>query len=168
LKAGGLFDEYERHLKGQTREDLQNLIAGTWIPIATAAEHYAACDALGLSRTAQVALGRTNGERLSGTLLGTLAKLARSAGTTPVMLVEQFPRFWGRIFEGGSMWYRVTGPKDIEVTAMASPLLRSPHFRHGLGGTAESILSLVCARLFVRVKQYVESEASATYLMQWV
>lgn len=168
LKGASLFDDYEHHLKEETRTSLDGLIAGTWIPIGIAVEHYAACDALGLARAQQASLGRTNGERLSGTLLGTLAKLARNAGTTPIMLVEQFPRFWGRIFEGGSLASRVTGPKDVEVTVCASPLLRSAYFRHGLGGTAESILGLVCTRLLVRVKRFGEAEGSATYLVQWV
>lgn len=168
LVAAGHFERYEQHLSPETRAGLGEIIAGTWLPIRVGVEHYAACDALGLSRQEQTALGRRNGERLSGTLLGTLAKLARSAGTTPPILMDQFSRFWGRIFEGGSLSCVPRGPKDAEIIVNAPPLIQSTHFRHGLGGTAESILSLVCARLFVRVRSFDEADGVATYLIQWV
>jgi hypothetical protein len=167
LTALGRFDQYAAHLPESTRSRLNELIAGTWLPVEVAAEHWAACDALGLNPDDQMALGRTNGERLRGTLLGTLARMARGAGTTPLTLVEQFPRFWGRIFQGGGMTYSVRGPKDVVVTASADPILRSPHFRNGLAGTASSILSLVCTRLFVRVTAYDAATATGAYLMQW-
>jgi hypothetical protein len=168
LVASGYFAEYESHLDPAARTELDGIIAGTWLPIALVTAHYAACDALKLTRQAQTGLGRTNGERLGGTLLGTLAKLARNTGTTPITLVEQFPRFWGRIFEGGGIAYEARGPKDIEVIASASPLLRSTHFRNGLAGIVESILALVCERIFIRITDYKEGPATATYLVQWV
>ena len=168
LAANGLFVEYEKLLGESAKRDLGETIAGTWLPIALVEQHYQACDGLGLSRTRQVELGRQNGERLSGTLLGTLAKLAQSAGTTPLMLIEQFPRFWGRIFEGGVLSFAIRGPKDVDVIVNAAPLLRSAHFRNGLAGTAESILGLVCQRLFVRVRDVNERDGTATYLTQWV
>jgi hypothetical protein len=167
ITALGLFDRYAAHLSEPTRGRLNELIAGTWLPVELAVEHWAACDALGLSPEEQTSLGRTNGERLRGTLLGTLARMARGAGTTPLTLIEQFPRFWGRIFQGGGMTYSVRGPKDVVVSATADPILRSPHFRNGLAGTASSILSLVCSSLYVRVTVYDAATASGAYLMQW-
>jgi hypothetical protein len=168
LLALGLFDRYEAHLSVATRSSLRDIIAGTWLPVGIVLEHYAACDALGLTAAEQVALGRTNGERLQGTLLGTLAKMAHHAGTTPFTLIQQFPRFWGRIFQGGGMTYDLGGPKDALVGVCADPILGSPHFRNGLAGTCSSVLSLVCTRLFVRVKSYDAETASAGYVIQWV
>jgi hypothetical protein len=46
--------------------------------------------------------------------------------------------------------------------------MTSTHFRNGVAGTAESILSLVCARLFVRVRLFDPRTGTATYLTQWV
>jgi hypothetical protein len=167
LTERGLFDTYERSLSPEAASAMKEIIAGTWLPIDLVMQHYRACDALGLSRADQVALGRTNGERLSGTLLGTLAKLARSAGTTPLMLIEQFPRFWGRIFEGGELSFDVRGPKDVNVVVHAPPIVSSPHFRNGLAGTAESIVGLVSTRLFVRIRRFDDREGTSAYLMQW-
>jgi hypothetical protein len=167
IAALGLFDRYAAHLSEATNSRLSELIAGNWLPVELAVEHWAACDALGLSADEQTAIGRTNGERLRGTLLGTLAKMARGTGTTPLTLIEQFPRFWGRIFQGGGMTYAVRGPKDVVVTACADPILRSAHFRNGLAGTASSILSLVCTKLYVRITAYDAASASGAYLMQW-
>lgn len=167
LVAIGRFEEYEKNLTAPTRAALSEIIAGTWLPAAFAVEHYQACDALGLTRPEQLALGRMNGERLSGTLLGTLAKLAKSAGTTPRTLIEQFPRFWGRIFDGGSLEAYGRGPKDHEVVVRAWPLIGSAHFRHGLAGISEALVSLVAARLFVRVN-FRQEDRAATYHFQWV
>jgi hypothetical protein len=166
LGEAQLLPSYEAHLDPASRDWLRNVIAGTWIPIERMMEHYRACDALALSPTTQRTLGRRNGDRLRGTLLGTLAKLAQNAGTTPVTMIEQMPRFWGRIFDGGAIFHEPRGPKDVVVRVCAEPLLSSSYFRNGLAGLAESLLGLVATRLFVRVSRFQESEA--TYLVQWV
>lgn len=166
LEEAGLFAEYEAHLPAATRATLRELVAGTWQPVGLVMEHYAACDALGLSRATQQTLGRSNGDRLRGTLLGTLAKIAHNAGTTPATMVGQMPRFWSRIFDGGAFIPERSGPKDIRVRVVADPIFRSTYFRNGLAGTAESMLSLVATRLYVRVT--ASGEGEATYLAQWV
>ena len=166
LEEAGLLESYEAHLSAATRAALREVIAGTWLSVGLIMEHYAACDALDLSRATQQTLGRSNGDRLRGTLLGTLAKLAQNAGTTPATMIEQMPRFWGRIFEGGAFFYDRRGPKDVGLRVVADPILRSTYFRNGLAGTAESMLSLVASRLYIRVSSFGEGEA--TYLVQWV
>jgi hypothetical protein len=168
LTANGQLDAYERFLRDGARTALRDIIAGTWLPVALAAEHYAACDALGLTHAQQQEQGRANGMRLTGTLVGTLAKVARTTGATPLTLIEQFPRFWGRIFSGGSLSYEPRGPKDVEIVVKGSPLIDSAHFRYGLGGTSEALFGLVCTRLVVRMRGYVEGAGTATYMVQWV
>ena len=167
LHGAGLLDAYEENLSPATRTALREIVAGSWIPAATAMEHYAACDALLLSRATQQALGKSNGERMRGTLLGTLAKLARTAGTTPMTMIDQMPRFWGRVFDGGAIAAERRGPKDVEVRVTADPVLRSEYFRHGLMGTAESMLGLVAARVYIRVKSFDAREGWVVYLGQW-
>jgi hypothetical protein len=167
LTRGGLFDDYEANLSPGTRAQLRDMVAGVWLPVETAVEHYAACDLLQLSRAAQQALGKSNSERLSGTLLGTLAQLARAAGTTPMTMVDQMPRFWGRVFDGGSIVAERRGPKDVIVRVTADPVLRSEYFRHGLMGFAEMMLGLVATRVYVRVKVFDASEAWVVYIGQW-
>ncbi len=168
LADAGLFDDYERHLEPAMRAGLHELIAGAWVTPALALAHYAACDALAAARPTQAALGRHTGERLSGTLLGTVARFARSSGATPTALIEQFPRFWSRGFEGGAITHVSRGPKDVEIFVSADPISRSPYFRNGLGGTCESVLVLVATKVYVRVKAYTESTGTISYLAQWV
>ncbi len=149
------------------RDILREMIAGQWVPVANVFEHYAACDALMLSRATQQSLGKTNSLNMSGTLLGTLARIARAAGTTPMTMIDQMPRFWSRVFDGGSIVAERQGPKDVEVRVTADPVLRSEYFRHGLMGAAEMILSLAATRLYIRVKNFDAQQGWVVYLAQW-
>jgi hypothetical protein len=168
LSRSGSFDAYEAKLSPATRAALTEMVAGTWLPIELALEHYAACDALQLSHTSQQSLGRTNADLIRGTLMGTVARIARTAGSTPITIIEQMPRFWARIFDGGSVTNQVRGPKEADLFVTADPVLRSEYFRHGLLGFAEMMLGLMTTRLYVRVHAFDVREAKVVFRAQWV
>jgi hypothetical protein len=167
LEASGRFDAYEGHLLTSHREALRNAIAGTWLPLDLAVAHYAACDALALGTTEQVNMGRKTGDRVNGTLLGTIARLARSAGVTPWTVLEQLPRFWSRGFDGGELSLEKLGPKEARVNILEQPLMRFGYFRHGLAGTAERQLAPFCSRAYVRVERFDPRTFAMSYRYQW-
>jgi len=168
LDATGFQESYERHLPETARAELGSVIAGVWLPMELGVAHYAACEALGLSNEEQVKMGRKTGERVNGTLLGTVARLAHSAGVTPWTLIEQLPRFWTRGFDGGDLSHVVLGPKEARVTIVDQPLMRFHYFRYGLAGTAELQLALFCRRAFVRVERFDARTFATTFRYQWV
>jgi hypothetical protein len=166
LEQSGRFDEYQAHLKEADRASLRELIAGVWVPVHLADVHYAACESLGLRPADQHAIGCETGRRVNGTLLGTIARLAHSAGVTPWTLLDQLPRFWSRGFDGGNVLCEKLGPKEARVTIGDQPLLRYSYFRNGLAGTAQEQLRPFCARAYVRVER-LDGGSIAHYRYQW-
>ncbi len=112
-------------------------------------------------------MGRKTGTRVNGTLLGTIARLARSTGVTPWTLIAQLPRFWNRGFDGGDITPEKMGPKEARVTIVEQPLMRFGYFRHGLAGTAEAQLSHFCSRAYVRVERFDPRSLATSYRYQW-
>jgi hypothetical protein len=168
LSRSGSFDAYEAGLSEATRTMLREMVAGVWLPIEVAVEHYAACDALQLSHATQQSLGRANADQIRGTLMGTVARIARTTGSTPVTILEQMPRFWARIFDGGSVTNNIRGPKEADIFVSADPVLRSDYFRHGLLGFAEMMLGLLATRIYARIHTFDAREAKVVYRAQWV
>jgi hypothetical protein len=167
LVADARFAAYEGHLLTAHREALRSAIAGTWLRFEIAVAHYAACEALALGAGAQLEMGRKTGGRVNGTLLGTIARLARSAGVTPWTLIEQLPRFWSRGFDGGEVKSEQLGPKEARITILEQPLMRFGYFRHGLAGTAEMQMSHFCSRAYVRVERCDPRTLATSYRYQW-
>ena len=161
------YEAYERQLPAAARDALRDTIAGVWLPLDLAIAHYTACETLGLAPTDQVAMGRKTGDRVNGTLLGTIARLAHTAGVTPWTLIEQLGRFWRRGFDGGEVTYERVGPKEARVFVVDLPLLQIGYFRNGLAGTCEAQLTPFCARAFIRVERYRPGQNTATYRYQW-
>jgi hypothetical protein len=167
LDATGLLGAYEGHLAEEDRRQLREAIAGIWLPFNLAVAHYAACEALGLSVEDQVKMGRRTGESVNGTLLGTVARLAHTAGVTPWTLIDQLPRFWGRGFDGGELSCTRLGPKEARISVVDQPLVGFSYFRHGLAGLAVAQLTLFCQRAFVRVERLDAREHKAFFRYQW-
>lgn len=167
LEAEGRFATYEGHLLPEHREVLRYAIAGTWLPFALALAHYSACEALALTVVEQVNIGRKTGERINGTLLGTIARLARSAGVAPWALVEQVPRFWARAFDGGEVTFEKLGPKEARIKVLEQPLMRFGYFRYGLAGTAAAQLMSFTSHAYVRVDRFDPKTLVTSYLYQW-
>ncbi len=168
LTKAGWFESYEVHLSVAARTTLREMVAGAWLPIELAVEHYAACDALGLSHVTQQSLGKANADLIRGTLMGTVARLAQTAGSTPLTLLEHMPRFWSRIFDGGSVTNHVRGPKEADIFVSADPVTQSDYFRHGLLGFAEMMLGMLSTRIYARIHSFDQREGKVVYRVQWV
>ena len=79
LREEGLYDRYHELLPERARHHVVDAVAGAWVPLAAALDHYAACDGLGLAASSQVALGGRTFVRIKGTLLGTAVRIATSS-----------------------------------------------------------------------------------------
>ena len=79
IRELGRISEYDARLSPAHRDILFNLVAGTWVPIDVAYGHYDACESLNLPVEQQVANGRATFDKTSGTLLGTVIRMAKEA-----------------------------------------------------------------------------------------
>jgi hypothetical protein len=141
--------DYLRALPIEHRAAIVESVAGTWLPTSVAVAHYEACESLGLTDAQQIEVGRTVGERLRGTLLGAVVRMAKEGGVTPWAVIPHFPRFWSRLFEGSALLGWRIGPKEARIECVAMPLVGVRYFRNALRGQAQGIVDLFCRRSFV-------------------
>ncbi len=168
LRSAGLYDTYVATVAPGVREEIEGAVAGMWIPIETAVEHYLACDRLGLSSESAAQLGRGTFDRTKGLLLGTAIGLARGAGVTPWTLAPYVQRFWLRGMDGGGVQAVKIGPKEMRLDVVACPVLRSHYFRAALRGLTGALFELVSRKVYVQEVPGGGPETAIALRAQWV
>jgi hypothetical protein len=148
LRTLGRFDDYKRALPPEYHGPILDAVAGNWIGVDVAVAHYRACEALGLSAEEQVEVGRTVGTQLRGTLAGTIVTMSKEVGVDVWTVLPVMPRYWGRIFEGGSLFGWKLGPKEIRLTTTGMALVDVRYFRNALRGQVMGMLDLFCSRTY--------------------
>jgi hypothetical protein len=138
LRQRGHFDRWLTLIDVRHRATIVESLAPSWMPIEVAVAHYAACEALELPLSEQVAMGEAVGDRIQGSFLTTLMKSARAAGYNPLILLSQFDRLYGRLFQGGSVQLTQTGPKDADVEVRGMQTTRFPYFRIAFTGVVRA------------------------------
>lgn len=167
VTSAGYEAAYVAALDPEQRATVLDAVAGVWLPAAAAVAHYQACEKLGVSAEVALAVGRTTGKRMEGTVLGTAMRLVREVGVTPWTMLEQFQRFWGRAFIGGYVAVLKVGPKDARVVYGHCMLCDIPYFRGALRGVATSLLAQVCDRVFMNEIPSARRPRCVTYRVQW-
>lgn len=147
LRGRGLYDLYAQRLDDAHRDALVTAVAGAWLPIDAAIAHYEACEALGLDLGEQLAIAMEVGNRVNGTFLGVLVRMARSAGVTPWSALAQSARLYERLFCGGGIAVTRTGPKDARVDLVGNALCDVLYFRVGVRGVYRAALQPFCRRI---------------------
>jgi hypothetical protein len=150
LRSRGHFEAYVTHLPQALHEGILRSVPGTWLPIEMAVAHYRAAEAVGLTTEAQLEMGRGVAEKIQNGLLGTLVRLAKTAGVTPWTGLEYFPRLWQRTMIGGGVAVYRLGPKEARIECHGVPdLAELAYFRNGFRGMFASSGELFCSRVYV-------------------
>jgi hypothetical protein len=169
IKADGYLDAYVKVLPEGQQDILLTLTAGQWVPVATAAAHYRACDALGFAPSEQIARGRRAIDRVGQTIFGTAIQGAKSMGATPWTIFGQFPRFWARAYDGGAIAVYKAGPKDANLEVTEFSLLEIPYFRRALQGWVTAMLAAFCQTIYLHeVSSTNMGPHEVRYRAQWV
>jgi hypothetical protein len=159
--------EYERLVPAAHKETLLSCIAGVWLPMEIGVAHYATCDALRLSTEEVYDIGMDVSVQVQATFLGTLSKMARSAGVTPWTGLAQFQRLWDRVLDGGGVEVRRVGPKDAHVEVVALPLVDIPYFRVAFRGFIVAGCSIFAAKVYGREVSTTGSKGAVAYRIAW-
>jgi len=169
LRERGHFDDYLALVDPSHRDVILESIAPSWLPIAVADAHYAACDALGLSPAEQLALGEAVGDRVQGTFLTTFMRSAKAAGMSPMLVFKQFDRLFFRLFQGGSLQLTQTGPKDAELELRGALLTRHKYFRQAFIGVVQAALRFAGTRAdVVKEASFRANTDTLTIVASWV
>ncbi len=167
LKERGMLEAYFTRLPAVHRETVRSTLAGTWLSLELAMAHYRACDALGYSPLEQVEIGRQVGAKIQGTMLGTLASLARQAGVTPWTFLGQWNRLNDRVVTGGGVAVSRLAPKEALVETYRVPLYQVPYFATAWRGVIQGLCELFCAKAYVKAGRLEELNGRMTYVVSW-
>lgn len=169
LRQRGHFERWLALLDVNFRATIVESLAPSWMPIEVALAHYAACEALELPLSEQVAMGAAVGDRIQGSFLTTLMKSARTAGYNPLFILSQFDRLYGRLFQGGSVQLTQTGPKDADVEVRGMQTTRFPYFRIAFTGVVRAGILFSGVRTgYVKQGQYNSSSDTLVMHTSWV
>lgn len=169
LRARGHYDAWCALVDPKHRDALIESIGPSWVPMEAALAHYAACEALRLTLSEQLAIGEAVGDRIQGSFLATLMKSVRAAGFNPLSLFAHADRVHARLFQGGSVQLTQTGPKDIELEIVGLPLCRYPYFRIGFAGAIHAGFMVVGApRSYVKQQSYTAGQNAFVLHAAWV
>jgi hypothetical protein len=168
LTENGYAERYFAALPSKVRDMLRGAIAGSWVPVEVAFAHYAACGTLGLTHESIVRIGKSVGDKVQGTLLGTAVLVAREIGVSPLTVIPQFPRFWSRAFQGGGPFAAKVGPKEVRLEVHKAVLVDLPYFRSSLCGLVMGVLEPFCTRVYVSERSGSRTGSTAIFRLQWV
>jgi hypothetical protein len=166
LRANGLFERYRAGLSVGSNDELLAIVAGVWLPMATARAHYEACDRIGLSLEEQLEMGRAVGGHAQGTVLGTLVKAAKGVGVTPWTIMPHFDRLWRRAVDGGASAVFRVGPKEARATFTGCELLDIAYFRNGLRGVLLRSGALFASKAYIHELRNRKA-GEVAFRLQW-
>jgi hypothetical protein len=150
IRRRGRHDDYLALLPTEHHKTILSLPAGQWVPMSLGEAHYLACDGLGFARDEQLVIGREVGDRVEGSFLATMVRMAGSVGATPWTALAQIHHLYDRLFDGGGgMSVSRRGPKDARMRFAGMSLARIPYYRGALAGVIEIGLQLFCTRAYV-------------------
>ncbi len=150
LRSRGHFDRYLTKLPLPFHDPVLNSIAGSWLPIEVGVAHYRAANALALPLEELHEIGRIVAARIQDSLLGTLVRVARTAGVTPWTGIEYLPKLWARTISGGAIAVYRLGPKEARVECHGAPELAAiDYFRQAFRGMFMGSGMLFCDRLYI-------------------
>lgn len=167
LRDRGHYERYVAFLAPEARSAIEGSVAGTWLPVSLAVEHYAACARLDLPSHEVYALGQEVQHRVNATVLGTVVRLSKGAGVTPWVLFEHFHRLWDRVWMGGDIAVWKRGPKDARVEMAGCVLCAQPYFRLGFRGVIAGLSQLFCTKVYVQEDARAATATSATWRVSW-
>jgi hypothetical protein len=167
IRQRGLNDAYFEHLDKSAHNAIRGLTASDWIPIDLAMTHYRALQSLVPDETTQIAIGREVADRIFRTVVGTLARLATSAGFTPWTGLAKCGALWDRAFRGGGVSVVRLGPKEAKLDAVKLPLLDIPYFRVAFRGALVANCELLSKRTAF-VREVKHGPQSVTLRASWV
>jgi hypothetical protein len=169
LRHRGLFARYETYLPPSRREEILGLVAGVWLPMSVARDHYTACDALELDTQTLYEIGRDSTRRVNQTILSLVARLSRGAGATPWTVLSHSQKLWERTCSGGgAIGVFPLGPKEARIEVVGYPLAGLKYNRVTFRGIVGGIAEMFCEKLYVVEIPKLCSGRELGFKLSWV
>jgi hypothetical protein len=166
LSDSGRLEEYKERLPSGLHPIILEAVAGSWLSIDVAVDHYRVVDTLGLDVSDQVSMGETVGRTVRNYLIGTATQTGPAADATPWSILPHTQRTWDRLYVGGDVSIEETGPKQFVRTIHGLPLCGIPYFRHASRGIMRSVVSRWCTHC--EVTEIASTATTLKWQVSWV
>ena len=168
LRSRGHFDAYLRHLPEPFHAPILHSVAGSWLDISLGVAHYRAAEELQLPSEELIEIGRGVAAKIQQSLLGTLVRLAKTAGVTPWLGLEYVPTLWARCFIGGSIAVYRRGPKEARFEAHGNPELAAlGYFRNAFRGMFLGSGELFCSKVYIHDMPSLAEKGIVGFRIAW-
>lgn len=168
LRERGHGDRYFSELPRKYHSLVESSVVGEWVPIEVAMAHYEACERLGLSNAEITEISTTVTQRVHGSTLHVITRLAKQAGLTPWTLLGQLHRLWDRVWVGGGVCVYKLGPKEALVEIVGWPLARYGYIRVALPAMAWGLTELFARKVFSHNVPEHAGDDCAGIRLSWV
>jgi hypothetical protein len=167
VRARGRYEEYVGFLDPKYKDAVLSTVAGVWLPLEVAMAHYDACDKLGYAANEQAEMGRVVSDKVHGTFLGMMVRLAAGTGLSPWTALAQSERLRHRLFVGGGVAVYKLAEKEARAEVVGLPLLASPYFRNAMRGIFQGGCELFCKRAYVHEVPKTGTPSTITLKISW-
>jgi len=168
LKQAGLYDKYLQHLPVEHHERIEAIMPGGWLPIGVASAHYAACDRLALPPAVIAQLAGDCSRFFSTVIYTVLSRLARAAGASPWLALDQAERLRTLTWKGSEIVVTRTGPNEAHYAWLGQPLAASPYFRVASTAWMRGVLTLFTPTARVRLLERESSPTTLVHRCSWL
>lgn len=149
LRSRNLIDAYLKLLPAQFHDPIFNSVAGSWLPVEVAEEHYKACDGLRLDQQTILDMGRETVTLTNSTILSLVSRVAVGSGATPWTALSQGRAIWERTWVGGGVSLLRAGPKDGVFLIAGWSCARYSYIRVAFRGVIQAIIAQFCTKAYV-------------------
>jgi hypothetical protein len=163
LRLHGHFERYEKLLT-EHRDEILGSVAGAWVSIDVAMEHYRACEQLGLP-TGEIEAMARNAGTIRRQWHATIIAAADRADTTVWDVLPLVHKAWLRTANGGAVAVYKLGARKARVEYVRCRLLELAYYREAVRVVILLLGEHLCHDL--RVLQLPSSHGSAHYQLQW-
>ncbi len=168
VRARGLMDKYRETLPASAQERITSLVAGSWIPVELALDHYRAMDRLQLTNEEIDGIGADVAARVNKSVLSIAVSLSKRAGATPWTALSVSHRINDTNWRGSDIAIYRLGPKEARYDWLGQPCASVPYFVTAFGGFLRGLGSLFSSRIYVRLAPSHCSPRSVSYRLSWV
>jgi hypothetical protein len=165
LRDNDRFDDYKKVLGAA--HPLLDAGASDWVDLPLVLEHYRALDALDMTQSEAVEVGRTVGPRIHGVFLNTLVRLAGQLGVGPWAALGQGYKLWTRSFRGGGVAAYRTSDRSARIEIVQSVIAQSRFHRASFIGVTAAGLEPFCKSVLVQERADGRTSSSFVLRASW-
>jgi hypothetical protein len=168
LRANGLYERYVELLSPQLRQDIMALVAGLWIPVELALEHYRTMDRLALSKSTIEAIGAEVAERGAKTVLGRGSAASKQREPTPWDMLLMSQRNLDINWRGSDIMVTKEGPHDAQIVWAGQPCASVPYFVTPSARFWRAAVTVYCTTAHHRVLEDKCTPTTMVVHLSWV